>query len=75
MTVPFDRRFLLLIGIGLFLIGVASMLTGETFELGRFGNGRFIERSEEPRRFWLNVIGYLLAGLVFASVYIAKNSS
>jgi len=75
MTVPFDRRFFLLFGIGIFLIGVASMLSGETFEPGRFGRGRFIERSEEPKRFWWNVVGYLLVGLFFAGLYLAQISN
>jgi hypothetical protein len=75
MTIPFDRRFLLLIGIVLFLIGIASILTGETFQTGRYIRHRFVDRSEEPNRFWWIVVTYLLVGLVFIGLYVARISN
>jgi len=75
MTIPFDRRFLLLIGIILFLIGIASILTGETFQTGRYIRQRFVDRSEEPNRFWRIVVIYLLVGLVFIGLYVARISN
>ncbi len=74
MTIPLDRRFLLLIGIVLLLLGVASTLTGETFEANRY-RPRFVDRSEEPKRFRWNVVIYFLGGLFFIGLYIAQNSN
>jgi hypothetical protein len=71
MTIPPDRRLLLLLGIILLLMVVASTLTGETLE-GRHG---FVDRSEEPKRFWWNVAFYFLGGLFFIGLYIAQNSN
>ena len=51
------------------------MLTGETFEPGRFGSSRFIERSEEPKRFRWSVVGYFPGGLVFTGLYIVQISN
>jgi len=72
MTV--DRRFLLLGGIVFFLIGVASLLTGETLNT-RYRRQPFVDRSKEPKRFWLYVVIYLLGGLVFIGLYIARVSN
>jgi hypothetical protein len=71
----FDRRFLLLIGIVLVLIGAGSILTGEAFQTGRYIGHRFVDRSEEPKRFWWIVVIYLLGGLVFIGLYIARISN
>lgn len=62
-----DRRFLLLGGIVLFLIGVASFLTGETFS-----RQAFVDRSKEPVTFWLIVVFYLLGGLVLFGLYFTR---
>ena len=64
-----DRRLFLLFGIMLFLMVVASTLTGETFE-GRHG---FVYRAEEPKRFWWNVVFYLLFALFLIGLYVYQN--
>jgi hypothetical protein len=74
MTIPLDRRYLLLIGVGLLLFAVASTLTGETIEARRYGS-RFIERSEEPKRFWWNIVGSTFAGLCFVGLYLYEISN
>lgn len=71
MTIPLDRRVLLLIGIMLLLFVLASTLTGETLQ-GRYG---FVERSAEPKRFWWNLVIYFLGGLFFIGLYFAQNSN
>ena len=69
-----DRRFLLLGGIVFFLIGVASLLTGETFNT-RYSRQPFVDRSKEPMKFWLYSIIYLLGGLVLIGLYVARISN
>jgi hypothetical protein len=74
MTTPFDRRYFLLIGIGLLLLVAASALTGETFEASRHHPG-IVNRSEEPKRFWWNLVIYFLGGLFFVGLYLCQISN
>ena len=69
-----DRRFLLLDGIVFFLIGVASLLVGETFNT-RYSRQTFVDRSAEPVKFWFLVIFYLLCGLVLFGLYFTRISN
>lgn len=75
MTGPFDRRYLLLIGIALLFVAIASVLTGQTFSGRRYGFGGIVERSEEPKRFWWNVGGYCMVGLLFIASYVYQISN
>ena len=72
MTTPFDRRYFLLFGIGLLLLVVASILTGETFEARRSGSV-IVNRSEEPKRFWKSLVIYSLGGLFLVGLYLISN--
>lgn len=60
-----DTRVFLLLGICSILIGVASMLTGET--LG--GIGRVLHREEEPKQFWSGTVMWYLGSIVFIALY------
>jgi len=50
---------------------VVFTLSGETLE--RYHG--FVYRSEEPKRFWWDVVLYFLAGLFFIGLYVAQNSN
>jgi len=69
-----DRRFLLLGGIVFLLIGVASLLVGETFNT-RYSRQAFVDRSGEPVKFWLLVVFYLLCGFVLFGLYFSRISN
>jgi sterol desaturase/sphingolipid hydroxylase (fatty acid hydroxylase superfamily) len=67
-----DREHrLLLIGIVLMVLAAVFALAGEAFE-PRHG---FVCRTEEPKRFWWNVVLFFLSGLFFIGFYIAQNSN
>lgn len=57
------------------LIGIASLLTGETFTMQRYTDQYFVERSKEPKKFWLLVALYLIGGLVFIGLYVSRISN
>jgi energy-coupling factor transporter transmembrane protein EcfT len=65
-----QHRFLL-IGIVLLIMTPIFVLSGGTFE----PHSGIVYRAEEPKRFWWNVVGYLLAGLFFIGVYFIQNSN
>lgn len=69
-----DRRFLLLGGIIFFLIGVASLLVGETLNT-RYSRQTFADRSREPVRFWFLVAFQLLAALILFVLYFTRISN
>lgn len=48
---------------------IASALTGETLEL-RHG---FVDRADEPQRFWWNLVIYFLVGLFLIGLYFHQN--
>jgi len=74
MTTPFDRRYFLLIGIALWLLVVASTLTGQTFQASRYRPG-IVDRSEKPKQFCWNVVLYFLGGLFFIGLYLYRISN
>jgi hypothetical protein len=74
MTTPFDRRYFLLIGIGLLLLVAASALTRETFEASRYRPG-IVNRSEEPKRFWWSLVIYFIGGIFFVGLYLCQISN
>jgi len=57
-----DPRLILLGGIFLLFLGVASMLTGEAILPSR-GNSRMVYRSEDPKNFWWSVAAWCLTGV------------
>jgi hypothetical protein len=69
-----DPRFLLLGGIIFLVIGLVSLLTGETLTT-RYSRQPFVGRSGEPKKFWFYVAFYLLGGLVLIGLYIARISN
>jgi hypothetical protein len=68
-----DSWFLLLMGIVPLFIGVASLLTGETF-WGRLNPG-LVDRAEEPIKFWMTVAPCLIVGFIFIGLDIAEISN
>ena len=67
-----DRQHrLLLIGIVLLIMGAVFTLSGETLE--RFRG--IVDRDEEPKRFWWNVVWYFLAGFFFIALYLYQKSN
>jgi hypothetical protein len=64
-----QHRFLL-IGIIFLIMTAAFALSGEAFE--RFGG--IARRTEEPKRFWWDVVMCLLCGLFFIGLYLYQNS-
>jgi hypothetical protein len=61
----------LLIGIVLLVMTAVFTLSGETLE--RYHG--IVTRSKEPRRFWWDVVFYLLAGLFFIGLHFYQNSN
>jgi hypothetical protein len=53
------------------VLAAVFALAGEAFE-PRHG---FVCRTEEPKRFWWNVVLFFLSGLFFIGFYIAQNSN
>jgi len=64
-----QHRFLL-IGIVFLIMTAVFALSGEAFV--RFGG--IVQRSEEPKRFWWNVVMCFLSGLFFIGLYLYQNS-
>ncbi len=65
-----DRQHsLLLVGIILLVMVAVFTLSGETLE--RYHG--IVCRSEEPKRFWWDVVVYFFLGLFFIGLYIAQN--
>jgi hypothetical protein len=57
-----SRRYVCLyIGLACLLIAAVSVLTGKTLE--RYHG--LVSRDEEPKRFWGDIVTYLIAGLIF----------
>jgi hypothetical protein len=65
-----QHRFLL-VGIVLLIITAVFTLSGETLE--RYHG--IVNRAEEPKRFWWDVLLYFLAGLFFIGLYLYQNSN
>lgn len=65
-----QHRFLL-IGIILLIATAIFTLSGETLE--RYHG--FVSRTEEPKRFWWDVVLYFLGGLFFIGLYLYQNSN
>jgi hypothetical protein len=53
------------------VLAVVFALSGEAFE-PKHG---FVDRIKEPKRFWWNVVLFLLGGLLFVGFYIAQISN
>lgn len=67
-----DRQHrLLLIGIVLLVMTAVFTLSGETLE--RYHG--IVYRTEEPKRFWWDVVLYFIAGLFFIGLYLYQNSN
>ncbi len=67
-----DRRHrFLLIGIVLLVATAVFTLSGETLE--RYHG--IVYRSEERKRFWWDVVIYLIGGLFFIGLYLYQNSN
>lgn len=64
-----SRHRLLLSGIIVLIISSAFVLTGETFE-----RRRIVYRTEEPKRFWWNVVSFFLFGLILIACQLYQNS-
>ena len=61
---------LVLLGIVFLILAAMSMLSGETLQRGR----SIVYRAEEPRRFWWDVVIWIVAGLISIGVYLYQDS-
>jgi hypothetical protein len=59
-----------LIGIVLLIMTAVFTLSGETLE--RYHG--IVCRTEEPKRFWWDVVMYFIGGLFFIGLYLYQNS-
>lgn len=67
-----DREHrLLLIGIIVLVMTVIFTLNGTILE--RYHG--IVNRSEEPKRFWWSVVGWICTGLFFIGLYLYQNSN
>jgi hypothetical protein len=64
-----SRHRLLLFGIVLLITSSAFVLTGESFE-----RRRIVYRTEEPKRFWWNIVSFFLLGLFLIGCQLYQNS-
>ena len=64
-----SRHRFLLVGIVLLILSSAFVLTGESFE-----RRRIVYRTEEPKRFWWNVVSVFLLGLFLIGCQLYQNS-
>jgi len=67
--VRMDRRFYLLIGIFLLAASAAFMLVGEAFTFLERPI-HIVSRAEDPKRYWLGVVGYFLVGFFLICFYL-----
>jgi predicted cation transporter len=64
-----SRHRFLLVGMVLLILSSAFVLTGESFE-----RRRIVYRTEEPKRFWWNVVSVFLLGLFLIGCQLFQNS-